>query len=104
MAPIFQMTMFAPERQRRRERREKENKVKSETLVRRLAARSAFIAIVIFWLLTPGAHAQVLNVPTVISLSPNTATAGGSGFSITVSGSNFLANSVVRWNGSDRPT
>ncbi|HKQ72249.1 MAG TPA: IPT/TIG domain-containing protein [Blastocatellia bacterium] len=76
----------------------------SESLVRRLAAKSAFIAIIICWLWSPGAYAQVPPAPALTSLSPSAATAGGSGFTLTVNGSEFLVNSVVRWNGSDRPT
>jgi uncharacterized protein (TIGR03437 family) len=55
---------------------------------------------------------QVVNVagngqapaPLLSSVSPNTAVTGGSAFGLTVLGSNFILNSVVRWNGSDRPT
>jgi C1A family cysteine protease len=43
-------------------------------------------------------------VPTLTSLSPSYATAGGSAFTLTVTGSNFIATSKVRWNGADRPT
>ncbi len=43
-------------------------------------------------------------VPIINSLSPNSLTTGGSAFTLTVNGSNFVLNSVVRWNGSDRPT
>jgi hypothetical protein len=43
-------------------------------------------------------------VPATTSLSPATATAGGPGFTLTVTGTNLVANSVVRWNGADRPT
>ncbi|MGH8244969.1 MAG: beta strand repeat-containing protein, partial [Gammaproteobacteria bacterium] len=42
--------------------------------------------------------------PTASGLSPASAVAGSSAFILTVSGTNFLASSVVRWNGSDRPT
>lgn len=42
--------------------------------------------------------------PTTTSLSPTSATAGGSGFTLTVNGTNFISSSVVRWNGSDRTT
>ena len=44
------------------------------------------------------------SVPTIMSLSPIAATAGGPAFTLAVLGSNFVASSVVRWNGSDRPT
>ncbi|RPI13947.1 MAG: hypothetical protein EHM60_07875 [Lysobacterales bacterium] len=43
-------------------------------------------------------------VPTLASLDPGTATAGGPGFSLTVTGTGFMAGSVVAWNGSERPT
>jgi YVTN family beta-propeller protein len=41
---------------------------------------------------------------TITSLSPTSTTVGGSAFTLTVFGSNFVSSSVVRWNGSDRPT
>lgn len=43
-------------------------------------------------------------VPTTTSLSPTTVIAGSTGFTLTVNGTNFIRNSVVRWNGSDRVT
>jgi 6-phosphogluconolactonase (cycloisomerase 2 family) len=42
--------------------------------------------------------------PTITSLSPTSTIVGGPAFPLTVVGSNFVANSVVRWNGGDRPT
>jgi hypothetical protein len=42
--------------------------------------------------------------PTASSLSPSSATAGGNGFTLTVTGSNFTSRSVVLWNGSSRAT
>ncbi|HYE25640.1 MAG TPA: IPT/TIG domain-containing protein [Clostridia bacterium] len=42
--------------------------------------------------------------PAVGSLSPAAAVAGGAEFELTVSGSGFLPDSVVTWNGSSRPT
>ena len=42
--------------------------------------------------------------PAIGSLSPASAPAGGSGFTLTVNGSNFATTSVVRWNGTARPT
>jgi len=42
--------------------------------------------------------------PTISSLSPASATAGSAAFNLTVNGTGFIPNSVVRWNGSDRPT
>ena len=42
--------------------------------------------------------------PLATSLSPAAAQIGGAAFTLTVNGSNFLASSVVRWNGTDRAT
>ncbi len=43
-------------------------------------------------------------VPAITSISPTGATAGGAALTLTVSGTNFISTSAVRWNGSDRPT
>ena len=43
-------------------------------------------------------------VPTITTLSPSNATAGGNAFSLTVNGTGFLSGSVVNWNGSARTT
>ena len=43
-------------------------------------------------------------VPSLSSLSPTAATAGGPSFTLTVSGNNFASSSVVRWNGANRTT
>jgi YVTN family beta-propeller protein len=43
-------------------------------------------------------------IPTITGLSPSVTAVGGPAFTLTVSGSNFVASSVVRWNGTDRPT
>jgi subtilisin family serine protease len=42
--------------------------------------------------------------PIASSLSPSSTSAGGSAFTLTVSGSNFISTSVVQWNGASRPT
>lgn len=41
-------------------------------------------------------------VPTITSLSPSSATAGGAAFTLTINGNNFLSTSTVNWNGSPR--
>ena len=41
--------------------------------------------------------------PTLSNISPSSVTVGSAGFTLTLSGSNFLPTSVVRWNGSSRP-
>jgi len=42
--------------------------------------------------------------PATTSIAPTSATAGDSGFTLTVDGTDFVASSVVRWNGNDRAT
>src|SRR5204863_448603 len=42
--------------------------------------------------------------PTATSLSPSSATAGSAAFTLTVTGSNFVNGSTVRWNGASRTT
>ena len=46
----------------------------------------------------------VKNPPSITSLSPPSANAGGSAFTLTVNGSNFISSSKVHWNGSSRTT
>jgi hypothetical protein len=61
---------------------------------------------------TPVALSQTLTfsltstapIPQVSRLSPSSAQAGGTGFTLTVSGSNYVSGSTVLWNGSARPT
>lgn len=44
-------------------------------------------------------------VPTITSISPNSGTVGGAGFTLQVNGTNFVnGTSVVRWNGVNRTT
>jgi hypothetical protein len=43
-------------------------------------------------------------VPTLATIVPSSAVAGGAPFVLTTSGTGFRPNSVVRWNGSDRAT
>lgn len=42
--------------------------------------------------------------PSLFSLNPTSATVGGAGFTITATGANFRAQSVLQWNGSARAT
>jgi len=44
------------------------------------------------------------SAPTLTSINPSTVLAGGLAFTLTVNGTNFVSNSVVRWNGSNRTT
>jgi hypothetical protein len=43
-------------------------------------------------------------VPAITDLNPDSATVGGTAFTLTVNGINFVRGSVVRWNGADRGT
>ncbi|NLF01467.1 MAG: DUF11 domain-containing protein, partial [Anaerolineales bacterium] len=43
-------------------------------------------------------------VPVISSVQPMTRTAGSSGFTLVVAGSNFVGSSVVRWGGANRTT
>jgi len=43
-------------------------------------------------------------VPSITSIEPTSASAGGPAFTLTVNGSGFIASSVVRWNGDGRTT
>src|SRR5439155_83383 len=54
-----------------------------------------------------GAQTFTINnnpAPTLSSISPPSAAAGGAGSTLTAAGTNFIASSVVRWNGADRTT
>ena len=42
--------------------------------------------------------------PVIVSLSPNSASAGATAFTLTVSGNNFISSSTIQWNGSPRAT
>jgi len=43
-------------------------------------------------------------VPKITNLNPNSAIAGGAGFTLTVNGQDFVSGAVVMWNNSPRPT
>jgi hypothetical protein len=42
--------------------------------------------------------------PTLTSISPSSVTAGATGFTLTVSGTNFISSSVIKWNGATLTT
>ena len=44
------------------------------------------------------------SAPTLTALAPSSAAAGGPGFTLTVTGANFVSGATVRWNGSNRTT
>src|SRR5204863_7526 len=68
--------------------------------VRHSLWRMAVVAL----LLMGGCPALLAQVPTLSSISPNNATAGSPGFTLTVSGTNFNVSSQVQWNGTPRAT
>ena len=53
---------------------------------------------------TPAAFSCTNPVPALTSISPTSATAGSSSFTLTANGGNFVASSVVEWNGSPLST
>jgi len=52
----------------------------------------------------PLASVPLNGQPALSSLAPNTATAGGAGFTLTVNGSGFVSGATVQWNGNNRNT
>ncbi len=42
--------------------------------------------------------------PNIAQLAPSNMNAGGAGFTLTVNGTNFAANSAVKWNGAAQTT
>jgi len=43
-------------------------------------------------------------MPAISQLSPNSATHGGTGFTLTINGTKFATNAVVNWNGAAQAT
>ena len=43
-------------------------------------------------------------IPTITAISPNSKTAGSPAFTMTIKGTHYIANSVVKWNGFSLPT
>jgi len=54
--------------------------------------------------LLPAVSCSCPSTPSVASLSPTSATVGGSGFTLTVNGNSFDSNAVVVWNGTSLTT
>jgi hypothetical protein len=50
------------------------------------------------------AATALVEPPRLDALTPASATAGGGGFTLTVTGTGFQSDTVLRWNGADRPT
>jgi len=68
------------------------------------APRLALTSVLAFTLVTVLSCGTCPPTPTITSISPNSATAGGSQFLLTVNGSEFRRDSLVSWNGSLRAT
>lgn len=70
------------------------------------AVGSADITVTTHWGETSNAFPFTLEypVPTVTSLSPSRRTEGSGAFTLTVNGTNFVNDSVVKWNGNNRTT
>jgi outer membrane protein assembly factor BamB len=47
---------------------------------------------------------KIVQGPTLVSLSPSAATAGGGAFTVTATGDGFTPTTVLQWNGSSRAT
>ena len=56
------------------------------------------------WALTLVGSSSPNPVPVLSAISPTSAAAGGPGFTLTLTGSSFAPNAVVRWNGAARTT
>ena len=68
------------------------------------AARPGCLPGVVLLAMLAGVTAHGQGVPTITSIAPSSATAGGPGFTLTVNGAGFFAGSVVQVNGSGRAT
>jgi len=68
------------------------------------ALRLALTSVLAFTLVTVLSCGTCPPAPTITSISPNSATAGGSQLSLTVNGNEFRHDSLVSWNGSFRLT
>ena len=70
----------------------------------RLYIRVVLTVVWLVSLLAATAQRTTAAAPTLTSLSPSRVAVGSQAFTLTVNGSGFTAASIVRWNGSDRPT
>jgi hypothetical protein len=52
----------------------------------------------------PGPPSGSTSVPSISAISPNSAPAGSTGFTMTINGSHFGSDSIVYWNMSNRKT
>jgi hypothetical protein len=52
----------------------------------------------------PSSGSGTGSAPAISQLNPNSVTAGGDAFTLTVTGSNFAAKAVINWNGTAQTT
>ena len=72
-------------------------------MVTRTTIRSLILGALAIFLL-PLVSCSCPSTPSVTSLSPSSAAAGGAGFTLTVNGHHFDSNAVVVWNGTSLTT
>jgi hypothetical protein len=66
--------------------------------------RCGFFAVLLIALMGMHPRATAQTTPAITSINPTSVSAGGPTFTLAVTGSGFLVNSVVQINGSNRPT
>jgi len=66
--------------------------------------KSPILSVLAILLLPAVSCSSCPSTPSVASLSPSSATVGGSGLTLTVNGKNFDSNAVVVWNGTSLTT
>src|ERR1700756_1675847 len=78
---------------------------RSEDLVKYMAALVLIAVITGSWIYGCGYAGSTVSPngynspPTVSAISPNTALAGGAAFTLTITGTNFVANSIINFGG-----
>jgi Tol biopolymer transport system component len=74
-------------------------------LIRLRSAALVSVAVMLVLLVGCGSSNQPYNdTPAIISLFPSSATAGGPGFTLNISGTGFISTSVVYWNNAAQTT
>jgi len=74
-------------------------------LIRLRSAALVSVAVMLVLLVGCGSSNQPFNdTPAIISLFPSSATAGGPGFTLNISGTGFISTSVVYWNNAAQTT
>lgn len=79
--------------------------MRSTFAARRLARLAAAVVLLLAAACGDGPSGTRSNpTPGVAGIAPQSVEQGGDAFTLTVQGTDFVASSVVRWNGADRPT